>query len=57
MDHLHSMLDGDLDNFIASEISTDRGVLSALANDVGFVGLCVRMSALKITPMPLSTVI
>lgn len=40
MDHLRAVLQGDLDNLVASEISADRGVLAALANDVGLVGLC-----------------
>lgn len=39
MDHLGAMLQCDLDNLVASEISADRGVLAALANDVGLVGL------------------
>lgn len=34
------MLFGNLDNLIASEVSTHRSVLASLANDVGFVGLC-----------------
>lgn len=34
------MLECDLDNLVAREISANRGVLSALANDVGLVGLC-----------------
>lgn len=42
MDHLRAVLDSDLDNLIACEISSHRGVLASLANDVGFVGLCNR---------------
>ena len=42
MDHLSSVLESDLDNLVAGEIGTHRGVLSSLANDVGFVGLCSR---------------
>lgn len=40
VDHLGAMLECDLDNLVAREISANRGVLSALANDVGLVGLC-----------------
>lgn len=29
----------NLDYLVTSQVSTDRGVLSALANDIGFVGL------------------
>lgn len=39
MDHLRAVLDGNLDNLIASEIRSDRGILTTLSNDVGFVGL------------------
>ena len=42
MDHLSSVLEGDLDDLVAGEIGTHRGVLSSLANDVGLVGLCSR---------------
>jgi hypothetical protein len=45
MDHLSAMLNGNLDDLVASEISTNRGVLPALANDVGLVGLCGPSSA------------
>lgn len=41
MNHLCAMLKGDFDNLIASQISTDWGVLASLADDVGFVGLCI----------------
>lgn len=40
MDHLSAMLDRDLDDLVASEVSPDRRVLAALPNDIGFVGLC-----------------
>lgn len=43
VNHLRAMLDGNLDDLISSEISTDRGVLTALANDVCLVGLCGTM--------------
>ena len=39
MDHLSAMLDGNLDNLVASEIGTNRGVLASLANDICLVGL------------------
>lgn len=39
VDHLHAMFDRNFDNLISSQIGADRGVLSALANDVGFIGL------------------
>lgn len=42
MDHLGAMLECDLDNLVAREISANRGVLPTLANDVGLVGLCAR---------------
>lgn len=40
MDHLGAMLDGNLDNLVAGEVSSNRSVLPALANDVCLVGLC-----------------
>lgn len=40
VDHLGAMLQCDLDNLVAREISANRGVLPALANDVGLIGLC-----------------
>ena len=36
---MHAVLDSDLNNLITSEIGANRGVLSTLANDVGFIGL------------------
>ena len=42
VDHLGSVLNGNLDDLVAGEISTNGGVLASLANDVGFVGLCNR---------------
>lgn len=44
MDHLCAMLDGDLDNLIGGEISSNWGVLSTLANDVCLIGLCSHVS-------------
>lgn len=41
MDQLGAMLNSNLDDFIAGKISTDGGILTALSNDVGFVGLCL----------------
>lgn len=40
MDHLGAMLQGDLDDLVASEISSNRSILPALANDVGLISLC-----------------
>lgn len=40
MNQLSAVLDSNLDNLVAGEISSDRGVLASLANDVGFIGLC-----------------
>jgi hypothetical protein len=39
MNHLSAMFLGDLDDFTASQVSTDRGVLASLANDISFVSL------------------
>jgi hypothetical protein len=39
VDHLHAVFDRNLDNLITSQVCADRGVLSTLANDVGFIGL------------------
>lgn len=39
MDHLRAVFQRDLDYLITGKIGSDRGVLAALANDVGFVGL------------------
>ena len=44
MDQLNAVLDGNLDNLVASEIGSDRGILTALGDDVGFVGLCFSLS-------------
>lgn len=43
MDHLSAVLQGNLDNLVASQIRTDRRVLAALANDVRLIGLCTTM--------------
>jgi hypothetical protein len=40
MDHLSTMLHGNLDDLVAGQVSTDGRVLASLANDVGLVGLC-----------------
>ena len=39
VDQLSAVLNSNLDDLVAGEISSDRGVLASLANDVGFVGL------------------
>lgn len=41
VDHLNTVLEGDLDNLITGQVGADGGILSTLANDVGFIGLCV----------------
>jgi hypothetical protein len=41
------VLDGDLDDFVAGKISSDGGILTTLANDVGFVGLCYQIMLAK----------
>ena len=40
MDPLSAVLDSDLDDFVAGKVGTDRGILTALSDNVGFVGLC-----------------
>lgn len=45
MDHLHTVLNGDLDDLVTRKISTNGGVLSALANDVRLIGLYSILSA------------
>ena len=45
VNHLNAMLDGNLDNLVAGKISSHGGVLAALANDVGLVGLCEIVSS------------
>ena len=40
VNQLGAVLYSNLDNLVAGEISSDRGVLASLANDVGFIGLC-----------------
>lgn len=44
VDHLHAVLKGDLDDLVASKISTHRCVLTALANDVRLIGLYCTVS-------------
>ncbi len=39
VNHLSAVLNGNLDDFITSQICTNGSVLASLANDVGFVGL------------------
>lgn len=39
VNQLSAVLYGNLDDLVAGEISSDRGVLASLANDVGFIGL------------------
>lgn len=41
VDHLGAMVDGNLNDLVGGEISTNGGVLSTLANDVRLIGLCV----------------
>lgn len=41
VNHLGAVLQGDFDDLVARQISPDRGVLAALANDVGLIGLCI----------------
>jgi hypothetical protein len=36
---LSAVLNGNLDDLITSKISTDRGILAASTDNVGFVGL------------------
>jgi hypothetical protein len=40
MDHLSAVLDSNLNDLITGQVSPDRSVLAALANDVCFIGLC-----------------
>jgi len=40
MDHLDSMLQGNLDDLVPSQVSTNWGVLSALSDHIGFIGFC-----------------
>jgi hypothetical protein len=47
MYHLNAMLLGNLDDFVACQVCPDRCILTALANDVGFIGLC---SCIVISP-------
>lgn len=45
VDHLGAMLQGDFDDLVARQISSDRGVLASLSNDVGLIGLyCAKFS-------------
>ena len=39
MNHVGTMLESNLNDLIASEIGTYRGVLAALANDISLIGL------------------
>ena len=39
VDHVGAVLEGDLDDFIASKIRADRRVLATLADDIGLIGL------------------
>lgn len=48
VDHLSAMLFSDFNDFVASEISSNRGVLASLANDVGFIGLCSSTTFLSV---------
>lgn len=44
MDHLSTVLDGNLDNLIAGQVCPDGGILTTLANYIGFVGLWSNVS-------------
>jgi hypothetical protein len=44
VNQLSAVLNSNLDNLIAGEISCDRGVLASLANDVCFIGLWKKQS-------------
>lgn len=44
MDHVGAMLQSDLDDLIAGKVGANRGILAALANDVGLIGLCKLVS-------------
>lgn len=44
VDHLCAVVFGDFDDLVASEIGANGGVLAALANDVGLVGLYLDVS-------------
>lgn len=39
VNHLNAMLFGNLDDLVASQVSTHWGVLASLADDVGFISL------------------
>jgi hypothetical protein len=48
MDHIYVMLESDLDDFISSQVRSNWGILTSLANDIGLVGLYYRcLSALS----------
>lgn len=40
MNHLGTMLDSNLDDLVASQVSSDGGILSTLSNDICLIGLC-----------------
>lgn len=40
MDHLGTMLNSNLDDFVTGKIGADRSVLPTLSDHICFVGLC-----------------
>jgi len=40
MDHLDAMLQCNLDDFVSRQVGSNRCILSPLANNIGFIGLC-----------------
>jgi hypothetical protein len=38
MNHVHVMLQSDLNNFICCQVSSNRSILTAFPNDIGLVG-------------------
>ena len=40
VNHLGTVLNGNLDDLVAGQVSADRSILPSFANDVCFVGLC-----------------
>jgi len=44
MDHLSAVLNGNLDDLVASKVGANRSVLATLADDIGLIGLCAQIS-------------
>lgn len=40
MNHVHAMLEGNLDDLISSQVCPNWCVLASLANDISFISLC-----------------